>query len=318
MKKRWQAGDSTMEGLAILAVLMVIIFTMPKSHSTNTAPGSTVKSGGLSWLSSENYSPIKGSTVQSSTDNNYSSIYLGTGNAAYSYQPYEEYITIENYGQSPIDITDWQLKNGKDKRPYYQGGSLQRFSADIAIIPRATRVLSPTGNNVFENVVLSQGDRAIITTGSIGVTSPYRIVSFKENMCTGYIENLSDYSFNPPLNTSCPNPGSEPGIENLPTDCRDAVRNLSSCQTPRFENKDSNGEPCDTCLGGKRLPTYCAAFIKEHFTYQGCLANHLNDRNFSGNTWRIFLGRGWEMWNKDYETVELFNKLGQLVTFQNY
>ncbi len=296
------------EGVVILAVLIVIIIIMPKDSRdrTITSPRANLSYG----------SEVSGTTLRSAPQARYVS--LGAGNAAYAYQPYEEYITIENRGESSVNITNWQLKNGKDKRPYYLGGTLQRFSADIALIPQATRRLSPYGNNLFGDVILERGERAIVTTGSVGVQSPYRIVSFKENSCSGYLEKLSDYAFTPPLTQNCPRPDREPGVENLDTECRSFISTLSSCQTPTFNVRDSQGDPCTTCVNDRFLNSSCVAFIKEHFNYGSCIAYHGNDADFSGRTWRIFLGRGWEMWAKEYETIELWNQLGQLVDFQNY
>ena len=158
----------------------------------------------------------------------------------------------------------------------------------------------------------------MVTTGSIGISSPYKITSFKENICTGYFESLPEYAFIPPLRQSCPRPENEPGIENLPIECRDFISTLSNCKTPVFDNVDRDGYPCSTCIKGKILSSYCAAFIKEHFSYRGCVAYHSSDKNFYLKTWRIFLGRGWEMWAKSYETIELYNRLGELVGFKNY
>ncbi len=305
MRTRLQRGEGSLDGIIILAVILIIIWVTPKGNTNSDESGNWVPRTTIS-----SYSTTTSPQAQY--------ISLGTGNAAYSYQPYEEYISIENRGNTAIDITGWQLKNGKDKRPYYLGGTLQRFSADVAIIPQATLSLSPTGASVLSNVVLGQNERAIVTTGAVGPRSSIQITSFKENMCTGYIEALPDYAFIPPLSQNCPRPASEPGIRNLPPDCRDFINTLSSCKTPEFGGRNREGQSCDNCVNGVELPNYCRAFIKEHFSYQGCVANHGKKPDFSGRTWRIFLGRGWEMWAKDYETIELFNQSGQLVDFQNY
>ncbi|MDO8565082.1 MAG: hypothetical protein Q7R67_00415 [bacterium] len=321
MGMRFKRGEGDLDGIVILAVLLIIIWVTPKSHTPSETgiwtPGATISSYGTDNNTSRG--TVSGTTLSSAgASRSAQSVSLGTGNASYSYQPYEEYVTIENYGRNPIDITGWQLKNGKDQRPYNLGGTLQRFSADIAVIPRATLFLSPTGQSALSNVVLGDGEKAIVTTGGVSVTSPYRIVSFKENICTGYIETHPDYAFTPSLTQNCPRPLDEPGVKNLPTECRDFMNTLSSCRIPEFGGKDSEGEYCENCVQGKLLPSSCVAFVREHFTYQGCVANHRNDPGFEGRTWRIFLGRGWEMWNKDYESIELFDNLGQLVDFKNY
>lgn len=325
MSKSLQRGSGNFQGVVVLAVLLIVIFVMPKDERELgvLTPSDSYGNGGQ--FQSSSYS---GSGTGSGGGNSLPRpiptapqaqyVSLGSGNAAYAYQPYEEYITIENRGDAAVDITGWQLRNGKDKRPYYVGGSLQRFSADIALIPQAVRFIDPQGNNILGNVILNRGERAIVTTAMPGTQSPYRITSFKENSCSGYLENMDEYAFTPPLNQSCPNPSLEPGQENLEPACRDLISTLSSCRVPRFDTKDSQGEPCSNCVNGKRVSSQCYAFIQERFNYQGCIAYHQNDPNFSGRTWRIFLGRGWEMWAEDYESIELFNSLGQLVDFESY
>jgi hypothetical protein len=325
MKIEWQKGNSNLAGILIIIFIIIVVITTPRDGESgwNWTPGSTITSGNYGFSDSPSGSgssaqgTISGQTITSNVSGA-DSIHIGSGNAAYSYQSYEEYITIDNNGRSPVNITGWQLKNGKDQRPYLVGSSLQRFSADIALIPQATSLLMPYGNSVLQDVVLERNERAIVTTGSVGSRSPYSITSFKENSCTGYIEDLPDYSFNPPLNRNCPRPFDEPGIENLDIECRKAIQNISPCETPVYGGKDQSGENCPDCLDGKILGSACNAFIKERFSYQGCLINHSRDEGFAGRTWRIFLGRGWEMWAKEYESIELFDRFGQLVTFQNY
>jgi hypothetical protein len=322
MRKNLQAGEGAFQGIVVLAILLIVIATIPKEGEnfgvfTPSSLSEEERVGSYSYESPGTGSTV-GGTTSIRTAQESQSISLGSGNASYSYQPYEEYITIENRGDSPVNITGWQLRNGKDKRQYYLGGSLQRFSADLAAIPQALRYLPTSGSGAYQNVVLERGERAIVTTGLPGIRSPYPVTSFKENICSGYLENMPEYAFVPPLTNNCPRPALEPGVEALDSQCRDFISTLSSCQIPRFDKKDQSGEPCDNCVNGRKISSPCVSFIKEHFTYRGCLAYHGGDANFSGRTWRVFLGRGWEMWAEDYESIELFNTAGQLVDFQNY
>ncbi len=288
-------------------------FGTPSKGTVNT---NTSASG---WFSSPTFSTSnisQGSASESATP---SSISISSGNAAYAYQPYEEYIELSNWGNKAVNITGWQLKNGKDARAYNYGSGLQRFSADLAIIPQATLKLAASGNSVDQDIVLQPGDRAIVTTGKVGVTSPYRVTSFKENICTGYIENSDDYAFNPPLQASCPRPGLEAGLTNLEPACRTFVEGLSSCRTPDLTERDQAGKDCKNCVNKTPVSSQCKAFITTHFTYQGCLAFHGSDKNFSDTrTWRIYLGRSWEMWAENYESIELFDTKGNLMSAQSY
>ncbi len=315
--KKLNRGEGMAEPIIILAVLIALVLLTPKTKDNGTVPGKTVSGSGVA----TGYNPgnfTTGATL-TTTSTQRSYIALSTGNAAYVYQPYEEYITIENFGQEAIDITSWQLKNGQDTRPIYIGGSLQRFSSEIALIPQGALLLSPTGNSILQNIVLKPGERAVVTTGSVGVKSPYKITSFKENKCTGYIERLEEYTFTPPLYQMCPRPDMEPGFENIDVACRKFITsNIYSCQTPERSALDQDGESCNNCIKNTRLNNACLAYIESHYNYGSCVAYHQNDKDFYGNTWRIFLGRGWEMWDVDYETIDLFNQFGQLVSSQKY
>lgn len=302
-----KGGNSNMEGVIILAILIVIVIIMPKgpqSSKTNNPQSNRTNSSG------ENVVTSKSPEAQN--------ISLSTGNASYAYQSYEEYITLYNRGRNSVDITGWQLKNGKDKRAYSLGGELKYFPRDTASIPRATLFVSPAGNNLLQNVVLESGETAIITTGLITSQLPYKIISFKENICSGYLEDMPEYEFTPSLSRNCPRPADEIGVKELDTECRNFINRMSSCRTPEFETRDRDGDICHSCVDDKPLSSSCVAFIKNHFNYNSCIANHRNDPEFLGKTWRIFLGKGWEMWAKQYETIELFDLFGKLVTSRSY
>jgi hypothetical protein len=303
-----------------MIIVFIIIVMLGSGGEGIEGPGTSWIGG--STITSGSYSPsgtISSDTISSRQSSGGSGeVTINTGNAAYTYQSYEEYIVLDNRTRNPINITGWQLRNGKDERPYYSGSTLQRFSADVATIPQATLVLSPIGQSVNQDVILQGNERAIVTTGSVGVRSPYVVTSFKENICTGYIEALPDYAFNPGLSQNCPRPANEPGIQNLDRECRKIVENLSSCETPKIGERRPGQDYCPDCFEGKLLSSSCKAYLQEHFSYQGCLIYHRNDPKFEGNTWRIFLGRGWEMWADEYESIELFDRFGQLINYQNY
>ncbi|MFH1472929.1 MAG: hypothetical protein ABIF06_00745 [bacterium] len=317
MKRNLNRGSSTLEGLMLLLVLGFIImaFIIP-SRAPKSLVGTNSNSNGSSASNSSNNSYYN-------TDLNRNSplaksISLGSGNASRAYQTYEEYVTIDNRSNQPVNITGWILSNAKDERVYELGGGLKHFSADTTEIPRATLILSPTGNNIFQSVVLGKGESAIITTGTIGVQTPYKIVSFKENICTGYLGDMSEYTFTPSLTRNCPRPSNEAGTSSLDTACRDFIGRMQSCNVPTFDRQDKKGEDCSTCVNGIRLSSSCVAFIRAHYSYAGCVANHTSDQNFSGRTWRIFLGQGWEMWANDHDVIKLFDQAGKLVDFKSY
>jgi len=310
MNKSLKAGNGTAEGIAILAILIVIMLVTLKG--TPSSPTGSPRTSDLPNTTSE-----KGTII--APKSSYEKIIsLSSGSASYAYQPYEEYITIYNRGRESVDITGWKLKNGKDRRAYDLGGALRYFPADIAIIGRAAPFISPNDSSKLQDIILKPGATAILTTGSISPQLPYKIVSFRENICSGYLGDLSEYTFTPPLTRNCPRPAEEPGVSNLDTECRQVIERMGSCHTLKFNTLDKDGDICHNCVDNKLLSSSCVAFIKNHFNYGSCLANHVNDSDFSNDTWRIFLGQGWEMWANKYETISLLDQFDRLVTEKTY
>lgn len=299
-----------MEGMAILGILLIIMLFGDKITPT-------IRDSSSGFIKSTSQA---GEYSRVTSNPSYSkSISLSTGNARYTYQSYEEYITIYNRGREPISITGWKLENNKEGRAYNVGGSdLRRFPSDTVVIGQGALFISPTGNSQLQNIVLQSGEDAVIMTGSVGNQLPYKIVSFKENICSGYLENLPEYTFTPQLSTSCPRPSDEFGVEQLDTECRKFVERMPSCHTPKFNTRDENGDICTNCVDEKPLSTACIAFIKSRFNYGSCIANHRYDPNFSSNTWRVFLNHGWELWAEEFETIKLFDQFGRLVTSSTY
>lgn len=307
-----EKGNSTAEGIAILAILIVIMLATLKGtpDSIIKPAGTPVSSGGNASPQTEKLAVVNSSYAKF--------ISLNTGNARSAYQPYEEYVSIYNRSRESVNITNWQLKNSKDKRAYDFGGTLRYFPADVATIGQAALFISPDRTSQLQNIVLKPGETAVITTGSVGLQTPYKIVSFKENICSGYLEDSTEYSFTPSLTRNCPRPADEAGVSNLDTECRKFVERMSSCHTPKFDTLDKDGNVCHNCVDNKLLSSSCVAFIKNRFNYNSCIANHGNDENFSGRTWRIFLGKGWEMWANKYETISLLDQLGRVVVEKSY
>lgn len=318
MKNGNTEGILIIIGIVILALIGSrggISQNLNGQNSSSTPPRSSVDE---SWSIAFSGTNTNRTSVSSANSTYSRSISLNIGNARSEYQPSKEYVSIRNSGRDPISITGWQLKNGKDERTYYLNGQLQRFTADIAIIGQGTLLLSPTGSNAMRSIVLERGETAIITTGRPSSQLPYPIVSFKENMCTGYLDNMQEYTFTPNLDRNCPRPANEVGLANMDTECRKFVERLQSCQTPDFTPRDKRNQPCKNCVNGTPLSNACVAFIKERFNYKGCVAYHAGDKNFYGNTWRVFLGQGWEMYGTEYEKIKLFDQLGRPVSERSY
>lgn len=233
-------------------------------------------------------------------------IELWTGNT-YTAQPDEEHVTIRNSG-SPVSITGWTLTNGKGTRPIETSHNSYVYpSADSAVIGQGTEFLDPAGSFVIGDIVLQQGDSAIVTTGQAFSQFPFSIyTSFRENKCAGYLEN---YPFNPPLNRSCPAATQEPGIRSVTEQCYDYLAYVSRCTNPEKTDKKRFDET---------LTSHCKAFIREHLNYPGCVAYHRSDADFNYKQWRVFLGKGRELWASRRETITLYDRQGLIVDQVSY
>ena len=177
--------------------------------------------------------------------------------------------------------------------------------------------ISPSGINSVRSIVLENGDRAIVTSGSSPSSTKYRMASFKENVCSVYLASDGDMTFNPPLSQSCPRPSQEAGVENLDRECRSFIEGMSSCHTPEYDSRVDR-EILRGSVDGKVLSSSCASFIKSHYSYSSCIANHAGDKDFNLPMWRIYLGRQWEMWDSEHEVISLLDQTGQLVDYRSY
>lgn len=198
----------------------------------------------------------------------------------------EEYVSIRASGNQSVDITGWRVVSGASGK----GARIPEGAA----LPRSGRV-NDTGR-----IILNPGEEAIIVTGD----SPNG-VSFKENMCTGYL--AKNQQFYPSLQNQCPAAYDEfdrfyTGNELRDEKCYTLVTSTASCTTPR-DSGTSNA---------------CQRFIDDYLTYNGCVEHHRNDSRFAGRTWRIYLERGDELWKPARDAVKLLDANGKTVDLYTY
>lgn len=291
--------DKFIDGLMIVVAVSIAIFALllPKLAFRSPTPN---------FFSTVNINP--GQSDQSGNGSigpAQSNIYLSQGNAASAYDPNSEYIVLTNGGPKDIDITGWQLTNGKASRVYPGGAGGIRYSSDTAIIPQGVKTFNPLVANYPKDIILKPGERAILITGTSAQPDSYPLPSFEENSCTGYLNQ--DYRFPEGIGQSCSYPSSEPGISGQDRACRDYIDSLSSCH-----------EPTLTFRNDEALSSACRNFIQTHYNYSGCVANHSSDTQFSGNTWHVYLHREWEMWADKYETITLSDRAGNLIAELSY
>lgn len=292
---------------------------------TNFVPTAS-ESAGNKQSAIDQYSPVNGLvTVDDVVYRQspwYGMVKIGRGNARSVFQPKDEYIILSTsrHNQIPITITSWILENGLGRKLIYSSGSTFQGTAKKVIIPTGANLFGGTTAENLGSITLNPGDRAVVTTGSFPQIGPIPIrMSFRTNLCTGYLDALPHYNFLPSLDRSCPDPEKELNAVALEDKCLNYISRLSSCHTPDTEpflDKTNDGfnfvnsNHLDKMAG---FSSQCRNFVLSHYNYRSCLANHLLAENFYGSEWRIFLNQPFELWGKDREVITLYDHEGRLV-----
>lgn len=277
---------------------------------------STSKQGGFGVLTQRGgfFSNLSNNATQTDSTNQYGveashyNVSLSSGNARSEGQPSGEYVTIRNNGEDPVNITGWTFKNSKGERPVNVVDETYIYQhPDVALIPIGALLLDPSGRQIVTDIILKRGEEAIVTTGGPFPSFPLPIVySFKENICVGYLEH-EGYPFNPGLNRDCPYIEDEEGVNSLTEECYDYVKTLSRCEIPEETEKEYFEAQRNSCQ----------KFIKSKANYPACVALHGLDQDFFGDTWRVFLGKSFEMWGRK-DTIYLYDIAGNLVDKDSY
>ena len=197
-----------------------------------------------------------------------------------------EYITIRAIGTQPVDITGWRVVSGAS-------GTSARIPSG-ASVPRSGRI-NDTGR-----IVLAPGEQAFVVTGD----SPLG-VSFKENMCTGYLANRQEYV--PALSQQCPAASTEFDRFFTGNALREDACYYRMQATPLCTTPDDDG-----------MTSRCSDLIDDYLTYNGCVAQHRNSTHFPGQTWRVYLERNKEMWKPARDAVKLLDTNGKTVDLYTY
>jgi len=212
-----------------------------------------------------------------------------SGGVLSSEDPEEEYLTIAVSGRatSPINMSGWRLVGVRSK--------------ESATLPAAASVFRSGSVNQTSALILAPGERALVSSGRSPVG-----VSFRENICSGYLASRQD--FIPSINKSCPSASDDfarfyNGAASDYQTCKTAVANASRCETPSRGGASNN----------------CYEFMREHFTYNGCVNYHAIDQGFFSGTWRLYLGESRDdLWPSRNETIKLLDAAGNTVDLVSY
>lgn len=239
------------------------------------------------------YGPSIGSSNDVRTFGN-PSPYVGrvtfTGQNTWESSPAQEYVMLvaNANNDAPITLSGWSLQSA--------------VSGARVNIPYGAAFFTLGIVNNVQAVYLEPGTSAIVTTGISPVGT-----SFRENVCTGYLNELQP--FTPTLSSQCPSPyGALPvtadNIRTYGDECIDYVNSLDQCHFP--SNVPATLSPA------------CRSFITNTFSYNGCVNVHRNEASFALPSWRVYLGLQTELWRNTHDVIRLLDEKGQTVDVFTY
>lgn len=205
--------------------------------------------------------------------------------------PQGEYIRLRNggyfgLGSTPtaVNITGWTIENSKrEKIEIPKAYNIPFIDADKSDI-----LLPPSGEIYI-----------VIGPSNIGM-------DFRENGCIGYLNQY--YQITPSLRNSCMDRQSSSQIRSrfldlgLSGECIDFVNSLPACRIPTFTFENSG-----------KIGNNCIDYVSKNISYNGCVKNYRNDKNFLLNIWRVFLGRRQKFFDVKHDRVILRDTQGLIV-----
>lgn len=199
--------------------------------------------------------------------------------SGYSETPEFESIVIENQSSKEnISITGFAIESDKARFVIPRGYHLPGFSA------------SPQ-----DPIILKSGGRAIITVGRQA-----RMMDFRENLCTGYFSEMSN--FTPSLSYSCPRPDTK-GLLFLSDRC---LRVIESTPTCRLADSQQIFE------------SSCSEFVNQNLNYNGCVRNYQTRSDFFSGQWLVWMQRKEEFFRNTHDKVILKDPQGRIVGEYSY
>jgi len=205
--------------------------------------------------------------------------------------PTQEYIRLSSgFGNTePITLVGWSLQSAVT-------------NVRVTIPPAAATFVAGSLNNVSP-ITLSSGDTVTITSGPSPVG-----VSFRENVCSGYLGELQ--TFTPSLDTNCPSPTDElpltpENIQLYGETCIDYFRSIQQCHFPGRETTTT-------------ITPACRNFAINQLSYNGCVYAHRNDADFAQQAWRVYLASSVKLWRATHDVIRLLDDQGRTVDVLTY
>lgn len=208
--------------------------------------------------------------------------------------PQSEYFVLRNGGYifssgQTINITGWTLGTVKNVK---------------ATIPQAYEIPFITAD--LKDVVLPPGGEIIVSIGSSDIG-----INFRENGCSGYFNQY--YKLTPYIQGGCMDTRYSSEVRTKFLDagmngtCIDFVSSLPSCQVPTltFENSAMIGNNC-------------IEYISKNISYNGCVKNYRDQKNFLRNSWRVFLNLPSTIFDPKHDRITLRDTNGLIVDVFEY
>lgn len=205
-----------------------------------------------------------------------------TGSAIKEVSPAKEYLSLTNKGDSLLNITGWQIVNENGTSAKIGRGVQMFVSGEVREV---------------SDIVLRSGETAHIISGQSPVG-----VSFKQNICSGYLSQFQ--KFVPTLPKNCPQVVTAENFSQYGSNpvCINFINDLPTCSTITNTNQIPGGSGSS-----------CEQFIEEHATYNGCVKDNRNKNNFYEPYFMVYLGSNKELWGKN-DTLRILDREGKTVT----
>lgn len=223
--------------------------------------------------------------------------------------PYKDKVQISDR-ESPDGSTALQeyivvqASSGNTGPVLLSGWSLQSVLTGKRVpLPPASSVFVLGVVNPVTSVSLNPGQSAVVSTGASPVG-----VSFRENMCSGYLTQFQNFS--PDIEQSCPDPKNTlsetpENLQRYGAACFTYIESVDSCRFPGS-------------ILPSNLSAACKAFITTAYTYNGCVNTYQFRTDFRKNSWRLFLGSSAPLWNNDHDIIRLLDGEGRTVDVLKY
>jgi hypothetical protein len=202
----------------------------------------------------------------------------------------EEYVVIRNssLAAAPVTVSGWSV------RSVYTGMR--------AVIPMAASPFEQGVVNSVQPITLAAGESVLFSTGASPVG-----VSFRETMCTGYLEQTQQFS--PRLSNACPRPTdlmqrTPQNASRYGASCLDYVERLPQCSYPTIVPSD--------------LSPACRSYLVNTFSYTGCMNAYGSGASTYIGTWRAYAVSSHELWQNTHDSLVLLDAEGRTVATINY